>query len=60
MTELLKAVSLCSASLGGWTLLSLLLSRRGEPALRRTLAALVALLMLPPLRLYLELARGEP
>lgn len=59
MTELLKAVSLCSASLGGWTLLSLLLSRRGEPALRRTLVALVALLMLPPLRLYVELARGE-
>lgn len=60
MTELLKAISLCSASLGGWTLLSLLLSRRGEPALRWTLAAFVALLVLPPLNLYVTLARGEP
>ncbi|RZJ12329.1 MAG: AraC family transcriptional regulator [Rubrivivax sp.] len=60
MTELFKAVALCSASLGGWTLLSLLLSRRGEPALRRTLAALVALLLLPPLNLYVTLVRGEP
>lgn len=60
MTETLKAVALCSASLGGWTLLNLLLSRRGEPALRLTLAALVALLMLPPLRLYTELALGRP
>ncbi|WP_457418843.1 helix-turn-helix domain-containing protein [Roseateles sp. P5_E7] len=59
MTELLKAVCLCSASLGGWTLLGLLLSRRGEPALRWTLAVFVALLVVPPLRLYVELARGE-
>ncbi len=59
MTELLKAVSLCSASLGGWTLLSLLLSRQVEPSLRRTLATLVALLLLPPLHLYVTLARGE-
>jgi hypothetical protein len=59
MTEFLKAVSLCSASLGGWTLLGLLLSRRGEPALRATLAAFVALLVLPPLNLYVTLARGE-
>lgn len=60
MTETLKAVALCSASLGGWTLLSLLMSRQGEAPLRLTLAALVALLMLPPLRLYAELALGRP
>ena len=48
MTETLKALCLCAVSLGAWTLLSLLLSRAGEPSLRRTLAVLVALL-LPPL-----------
>ncbi len=59
MTEALKAICLCAVSLGAWTLLSLLLSRAGEPALRRTLAVLVALLLLPPLNAYVLLLRGE-
>lgn len=59
MTETLKALCLCAVSLGAWTLLSLLLSRAGEPNLRRTLAVLVALLLLPPLNAYVTLVRGS-
>ncbi|MEO3692719.1 helix-turn-helix domain-containing protein [Roseateles paludis] len=59
MTETQKALCLCAVSLGSWTLLSLLLSRTGERALRRTLAVLVALLLLPPLNAYVLLLRGE-
>ncbi|MBH9576993.1 helix-turn-helix transcriptional regulator [Inhella proteolytica] len=57
MTEALKAVTLISVSLGAWTALSLLLARRGDARLRRTVALFVALLLLPPLRVYLDLAQ---
>ena len=56
--ETQKAWFLFSFSLGCWTLLTLLLSRRGERGNRLTMAAFVALLMLPPLNAYLGLARG--
>ncbi|MCV2368110.1 helix-turn-helix domain-containing protein [Roseateles oligotrophus] len=56
--ETQKAWFLFSFSLGCWTLLTLLLSRRGERRSRLTMAAFVALLMLPPLNAYLSLARG--
>ncbi len=59
--ETQKAWFLFSFSLGCWTLLTLLLSRRGERRGRLTMAAFVALLMLPPLQAYLSLARsGAP
>ncbi|MDC8772408.1 helix-turn-helix domain-containing protein [Roseateles albus] len=56
--ETQKAWFLFSFSLGCWTLLTLLLSRRGERRSRLTMAAFVALLMLPPLNAYLSLARS--
>ncbi|MBT9494235.1 MAG: helix-turn-helix transcriptional regulator [Paucibacter sp.] len=56
--ETQKAWFLFSFSLGCWTLLTLLLSRRGERRGRLTMAAFVALLMLPPLHAWLSLARG--
>ena len=59
MTETLKAPACAPVSLGAWTLLSLLLSRAGEPSLRRTLAVLVALLLPPPLNAYVTLVRGS-
>jgi AraC-like DNA-binding protein len=57
--EIQKAWFLFSFSLGCWTLLTLLLSRRGERDSRLTMAAFVALLMLPPLHAYLSLARDS-
>lgn len=56
--EALKAWLLFSFSLGCWTLLTLLLSRRGERRNRLTMALFVGLLLLPPLQAYLELALG--
>jgi len=55
--EALKACLLFSFSLGCWTLLTLLLSRRGERGARLGMAAFVALLLLPPMQAYLALAR---
>ncbi|MDT9002323.1 AraC family transcriptional regulator [Paucibacter sp. APW11] len=59
--EVQKACYLFSFSLGCWTLLTLLLGRRGERGGRWAMAAFVALLLLPPLNAYVSLARsGEP
>lgn len=59
MIEALKAWSLFSFSLGCWTALTVLASRRGEAGTRRILAAFVGLLLLPPLNAYVSLARGR-
>jgi AraC-like DNA-binding protein len=60
MTELLKAWALFTVSLGCWTGLTLLLSRRGERRARLTMAAFVGLLLLPALNAYVTWVRGQP
>lgn len=59
MIEALKAWSLFSFSLGCWTALTVLASRRGERSTRWILVAFVGLLLLPPLNAYVSLARGR-
>lgn len=57
--EWLKAALIVSFSLGLWTALNLLLARSGERALRNSLLAFVAVLLLPPLNAYVALVRGQ-
>ena len=60
MLELTKAWYLFSFSLGCWTCLSLLMSRRGDRTVKRSMLAFIALLLLPSLNAYVTLAmRGE-
>lgn len=60
MMELLKAGLLFSFSLGCWTCLNLLLSRRGEPVVKYAMLAFVALLLVPPINAYVAMVRGYP
>lgn len=60
MIEALKAWALFTFSLGCWTGLTLLLSGRGERRARLTMAAFVALLVLPALNAYVSWVRGAP
>ncbi len=60
MIELAKAGYLFAFSLGCWTSLNLLLSRRGERRVRMSMMVFIVLLLLPPLSTYLTLALGKP
>lgn len=60
LTELLKAWFIFSFSLGCWTCLNLLLSQRGDKAVKRTILAFVMLLLVPPLNAYINLISPQP
>ena len=60
MTEVVKAWYLFSFSFGCWTCLNLLVSRRGDHQIKRSMMAFIILLLLPPLYAYLALALGHP
>lgn len=60
LTELLKAWFIFSFSLGCWTCLNLILSQRGDKAVKHTILSFVVLLLVPPLNAYLTLISTEP
>jgi AraC-like DNA-binding protein len=58
--EILKAWFLFSFSLGCWTCLNLLISKRGDRSVKYTSLALVLLLLTPPLNAYINLVSAQP
>lgn len=58
--EFAKAVYLSSVCVGCWTCLSLIFSRKGDPAVKWQMLGFIALLLLPPLNGYVSLVLGEP
>lgn len=60
MVEVLKAWYVFSFSLGCWTCLNLLVSRRGEPKIKYTMLAFVVLLLTPALNAYTTLVMHQP
>lgn len=58
--ELLKAWLMFSFSLGCWTCLNLLISRRGDRKIKYTILIFVALLLVPPLNVYIILVNSQP
>ena len=54
-TELLKVWFIFSFSLGCWTCLNLIISRRGDKRVKRTILAFIVLLLVPPLNAYINL-----
>lgn len=58
-TELLKIWFIFSFSLGFWTCINLLVSRRGDKRVKHTILCLIILLLVPPLNAYIHLTNGE-
>lgn len=58
--ELLKVWFIFSFSLGCWTCLNLLLSRRGDRKVKNTVLVFIILLLAPPLNAYLSLVNAQP
>jgi AraC-like DNA-binding protein len=58
--ELLKVWFIFSFSLGCWTCLSLLISRRGDRNVKHTILGFVILLLAPPLNAYIHLINVQP
>lgn len=60
LTELLKAWFIFSFSLGCWTCLNLLISRRGDKAVKHSILVFVLLLLVPPVNAYISLISAHP
>jgi len=58
--ELLKVWFIFSFSLGCWTCINLLVSRRGDKRVKYTILSLILLLLVPPLNAYVNLISPEP
>lgn len=58
--ELLKAWFIFSFSLGCWTSLNLIISKRGDRQVKSTILVLIILLLSPPLNAYLSLVNDQP
>jgi AraC-like DNA-binding protein len=58
--ELLKAWFIFSFSLGCWTCLNLLISRRGDRHVKYTILSFILLLLTPPLNAYILLVSTQP
>ncbi len=58
--ELLKVWFIFSFSLGCWTCLNLLISRRGDRRVKYTILCFILLLLTPPLNAYLHLVSTQP
>jgi AraC-like DNA-binding protein len=58
--ELLKAWFIFSFSLGCWTCLNLLVSRRGDRRVKYTILSFILLLLAPPLNAYIHLINTQP
>lgn len=58
--ELLKAWFIFSFSLGCWTCLNLLISRRGDRRVKYTILSFILLLLTPPLNAYIHLVSTQP
>lgn len=58
--ELLKVWFVFSFSLGCWTCLNLLISKRGDRAVKNTILLFVILLLAPPLNAYISLVSAQP
>ncbi len=58
--ELLKVWFIFSFSLGCWTCLNLLLSRRGDRTVKNTILVFIILLLAPPLNAYINLVSTQP
>lgn len=59
-SELLKAWFLLSFSLGSWTCLNLLATRRGDKNIKHIILCLIVLLLIPPLNAYINLISDKP
>lgn len=59
-TESLKVWFIFSVSLGCWTCLNLLLSRRGDSKVKHTILVFIILLLAPPLNSYINLVSSQP
>lgn len=58
--ELLKVWFIFSFSLGCWTCLNLLISRRGDRTVKNTVLVFIILLLAPPLNTYIGLVSTQP
>ncbi|GGY63332.1 hypothetical protein GCM10011613_03790 [Cellvibrio zantedeschiae] len=58
--ELIKVWFIFSFSLGCWTCLNLLISRRGDRQVKNTILIFIILLLAPPLNAYLGLVNSQP
>jgi AraC-like DNA-binding protein len=58
--ELLKAWYIFSFSLGCWTCLTLLISRYGDGAVKKTILSFILLLLVPPANEYIHLIMAQP
>ncbi len=58
--ELLKAWFLFSFSLGCWTCINLLASRRGDKPVKYTILVFILLLLVPPLNAYINFVSAQP
>lgn len=58
--ELLKVWFIFSFSLGCWTCLNLLISRRGDRQVKNTILVFIVLLLTPPLNAYWSLVNTQP
>lgn len=58
--ELLKVWFIFSFSLGCWTCLNLLISRRGDRKIKHTILCFIILLLAPPLNAYINLVNLQP
>jgi len=58
--ELLKVWFIFSFSLGCWTCLNLIISRRGERKVKNSILCFIILLLVPPLNAYLSLVSVRP
>ena len=58
--ELLKVWFIFSFSLGCWTCLNLLISRRGDRRVKYTILSFILLLLTPPLNAYIHLVSTQP
>ncbi|RZA08604.1 MAG: AraC family transcriptional regulator, partial [Moraxellaceae bacterium] len=58
--ELLKVWFIFSFSLGCWTCLNLVVSRRGDSKIKHTILCFIVLLLAPPLNAYINLVSSHP
>jgi len=58
--ELLKVWFIFSFSLGCWTCLNLLISRRGDRKIKHVILSFIILLLAPPLNAYINLVSPQP